>query len=57
MITHHIVLTPYCSYTILFLHVITCLERTVEDLFTWFNTNGMKANADKCHLLLSAKEN
>ena len=28
----------------------------VVDLFTWFNNNGMKANADKCHLLLSTKE-
>ena len=36
--------------------MITCLERTADDLFTWFNNNERKANADKCHLLLSTKE-
>ena len=46
---------PYCSY-INFGDVITCLERKADDLFTWFNSNGMKANADKCQLLLSTKE-
>ena len=47
--------TPYCSYKN-FGDMITCLERTADDQFTWFNNNGMKANADKCHLLLSTKE-
>ena len=47
--------TPYCSYKS-FEDVITCLERTAGDLFAWFNNNGMKANADKCHLLLNTKE-
>ena len=48
--------TPYCSYKN-FGDVITCLKRTADDLFEWFNNNnGMKANADKCHLLLSIKE-
>ena len=36
--------------------VITCLERTADDLFTWFNNNGMKANADKCQPLLNTKK-
>ena len=36
--------------------MITCLKRTADDLFTWFNNNGMKAKADKCHLLLNTKE-
>ena len=36
--------------------MITCLERTTDDLFAWFNNNGMKAKTDKCHLLLSTKE-
>ena len=36
--------------------VITCLERTADDLFAWFNNNGMKANVDKYRLLLSTKE-
>ena len=31
--------------------IISCLERTAADLFRWFSNNGMKANADKCHLL------
>ena len=30
--------------------------RKADDLFAWFNNNGLKANADKCHLLLSTKE-
>ena len=47
--------TPYCSYKN-FGDVITCSERTADDLFAWFNTNGLKANADKCHLLLRTKE-
>ena len=47
--------TPYCSYKN-FGDVITCLERTADDLFMWYNNNAMKANADKCHLLLSRKE-
>ena len=46
--------TPYCSYKNLG-DVITCLERTAGDLFAWFNNNGIKANTDKCHLLLSTK--
>ena len=36
--------------------MITCLERTAVDLFTWFDNNGMKANPDKCHLLLNIKK-
>ena len=34
---------------------MACLEETASDLFEWFSNNGMKANADKCHLLLSTK--
>ena len=47
--------TPYCSFKY-FGDVITYLERTADDLFAWFNNNGMKANADKCHLLVSTVE-
>ena len=50
MITH-----PICFYKNLG-DVITCLERAGDDFFAWFDNNGMKANADKCHLLLSTKE-
>ena len=42
--------TPYYSYKN-FEDVITRLERAADDLFTRFNNNGMKANADKRHLL------
>ena len=31
------------------------LEQCSESLFTWFQNNGMKANADKCHFLVSTK--
>ena len=34
-----------------------CLShKNFEDAITWFDNNRMKANADKCHLLLSTKE-
>ena len=48
--------TPYVSgETIDF--VIEKLEKISVDLFSWFTANGMKANADKCHLLLSSASN
>ena len=47
--------TPYCYYKN-FEDVITCSERAVDDLFTWFNNNGMKASADKYNFFLSKKE-
>ena len=40
MITHQIVTTKH------FKDLIQCLERISDDLFTFFNNNGMKANAD-----------
>ena len=46
--------TPHCAYDN-FDDVLACLEKTASDLFEWFSNNGMKANADKCHLLLSTK--
>ena len=46
--------TPYVSgENIEF--VINKLESISVDLFKWFAINGMKANPDKCHLLLSTK--
>ena len=33
--------------------VIQKLELTTNNLFEWFKNNHMKANADKCHLLVS----
>ena len=44
--------TPYCTS-----HDIQTTINTLQDLsaklFDWFSKNSMKANADKCHLLLS----
>ena len=36
--------------------IIKVLENTSVDLLIWFKNNGMKANADKCHLLVNSKE-
>ena len=36
--------TTYCSYDS-FEDIISCLEKTADDLFKWFTNNGMKANA------------
>ena len=33
--------------------VIQKLELTTNNLFEWFKNNNMKANADKCHLLVT----
>ena len=35
------------------LNVITSLENAAEKPFEWFTNNHMKANQDKCHLLMS----
>ena len=35
--------------------LIASLEN-LKPLFTWFDNNLMKINADKCHLLLSSNE-
>ena len=32
------------------------LEEVGKVLFEWFSSNFLKANADKCHLLLSTDE-
>ena len=36
--------------------VIQNLTNVTQKLFTWFANNQMKANHDKCHLLLSTRE-
>ena len=36
--------------------LIASLEQTSKSLFTWFDNNLMKNNADKCHLLVSSNE-
>ena len=35
------------------LNVITSLENAAEKLYKWFVNNHMKANHNKCHLLMS----
>ena len=37
--------------------VVEKLQSTADTLFDWFSFNGMKANPDKCHLLLSNEIN
>ena len=44
--------TPYTSNFNLE-EVIQKLELTTNNLFEWFKNNHMKANADKCHLLVT----
>ena len=44
--------TPYISDFNLE-EVIQKLELTTNNLFEWFKNNHMKANADKCHLLVT----
>ena len=48
--------TPYVSGENLD-EVISLLEEKSRDLFRWFELNQMKANPEKCHLLLSTDEN
>ena len=37
-------------------NVINNLEKSTNSLLNWFRQNHMKANADKCHLLVSSDE-
>ena len=37
-------------------NVISNLEKSTNSLLNWFRENHMKANADKCHLLVSSNE-
>ena len=37
--------------------VIRTLEQIFKPLLQWFKDNKMKLNPDKCHLILSGKEN
>ena len=48
--------TPYCIGKTPE-EVISQLEKSSKSIFAWFENNGMKANPDKCHLLLSKNEN
>ena len=37
-------------------NVLSNLEKSTNSLLNWFRENHMKANADKCHLLVSSDE-
>ena len=36
--------------------VVDKLEKTANDMFNWFSENEMKANTDKCHLILNCSD-
>ena len=48
--------TPY-AYDIELVKVIESLEKNIDKLFHWFSDNFLKANPDKCHLLINTDEN
>ena len=47
MTIHHYVTGDNISSLVKFLDELVCA------IFQWFKDNGMKANADKCHVLLN----
>ena len=47
--------TPY-NFDFSLDNVISNLEKFTNSLLNWFRENHMKANADKCHLLVSSNE-
>ena len=47
--------TPYVCLEDMDL-IIEKLKVKANDIFQWFNENAMKANADKCHLLITTNE-
>ena len=47
--------TPYTSNLSL-TNLLSNLENDTQNLFDWFSNNHMKANVDKCHLLVSCKD-
>ena len=47
--------TPY-NFDFNLDNVISNLEKSTNSLLNWFRENHMKANADKCHLLVSSDE-
>ena len=48
--------TPY-AYDLELDKVIQSLEKNIDKLFHWFSDNFLKANPDKCHLLINTDEN
>ena len=61
-IVNSIDITDYADYNTPYAAVndidslIASLEEAPRSLFTWFDNNLMKSNADKCHLLVSSNE-
>ena len=48
--------TPY-AYDLERDEVIKSLEKNIDKFFDWFSDNLLKANSDKCHLLINTDEN
>ena len=48
--------TPYVCLEDIDLMIIEKLEDKANEIFQWFNENAMKANADKCQLLIPTNE-
>ena len=38
------------------IRLLKSLKLKANDIFQWFNENAIKANSDKCHLLITAIE-
>ena len=51
-----IITTPY-AYDLEHDKVIQSLEKYIDKLFDWFSDNFLKANPNKCHLLIDTDEN
>ena len=49
-------MTPPLTLLVNTTEVLANLFSLAQKLFTWFANNKMKANHDKCHLLLSTQE-
>ena len=47
--------TPY-NFDFSLDNVISNLQKSINSLLNWFRENHMKANADKCHFLVSSNE-
>ena len=48
--------TPY-AYDLELDKVIKSLEKNIDKLFDWFSDNFLKANPNKCYLLINTDEN
>ena len=56
MVVFAIITTPY-AYDLEHDKVIQSLEKYIDKLFDWFSANFLKANPNKCYLLIDTDEN